>query len=67
MIKVEVQSYCQNCPFFEAEVNGEPHETLKTAWSPHDLICNLPEHNTTIRCANRTICAYVASVITHSL
>ena len=63
MIKVEIENYCQNCPYFEADVNGEPYEDLSTFWCQYDATFKLPNHNTTIRCANRTICDYVARVI----
>lgn len=55
MIKLDVQDYCQECPFFEAEVKGGATELVSTT-GEHILFPG----DTTITCKNAERCCWLA-------
>lgn len=52
MIELKVEEYCQNCPYFEPEVEkGIPLLGRNEEY--------IGQHDTTISCSNRYLCAVV--------
>ena len=52
MIKLEIEEYCEDCPYFEAKITK-------------DILRSNPK--TTIRCINKDKCASIASRLKQAL
>ena len=58
MIKLDLQEYCQECPFFEVEVKGGPCEFVSTTKEHILLPCD-----TTITCKSAERCRWLAEKV----
>lgn len=62
MIKVEVQDYCQDCPYFEADITYP----VEYGFLNHDTgerETGFYTNDTTIRCKHRKHCAHLVRVL----